>query len=108
MRPILRIAAIVLVFSACLRLSFANQKDDEAAALVTRANSLSDIRADGAPAFVLKAAVKLTNEDGSIVEGTYAEHWKSNEQWRKEFVVVDFQRTQIAVGAEGLDFRQFK
>jgi TonB family protein len=78
--------------------AFANQKEDEAKALVARAMSTSAIRDEGSPPFRLKANVKVTQEDGSTVEGTYTETWISNSQWRRETALGEFHRTQVVLG----------
>src|SRR5712692_3032027 len=56
---------------------FADKTDKarEAAALQDRAKQLSDIRAQGAPAFQLKATFRITKEDGSVADGRYTELW---------------------------------
>ena len=78
--------------------TFASKKDDEAAALVQRAQDLSDLRKDGSPPFRLKAKLTITYDDGSVVEGTYTEFWSSYSQWRKELVFGDLHRTDIVIG----------
>jgi TonB family protein len=80
------------------RSAFANKKSDEEAALLfAHARQLSDIRADGAPAFRLKLALKITDGKGTASEGTYTEVWVSRAQWRREIVLGDFHRTVVAL-----------
>lgn len=71
-------------------------KNREAAALVARAKQFSDIRAEGAPAFRLKISFKTFTDDGSASEGEYTEVWVSKTRWRREAVVGDFRKIQIA------------
>jgi hypothetical protein len=78
--------------------AFASKKDAEAAALLEHAKQLSDIRAEGAPAFRLKLSFKVIKEDGSALQGAYTEVWVSKSQWRRETVLGDFRRTQVAAG----------
>lgn len=74
-----------------------NKRDEEAAALIARAKQLSDIRAEGEPAFRLKISFKTIKDDGSASEGEYTEIWVSKTNWRRQVVAGDFRRTQIAV-----------
>jgi len=89
------LAFVIAVLCTC---AFANQKDDEAKALVQRAMNISAIREEGSPPFRLRANVKITQEDGSVVEGTYTETWVSNTLWRRETALGDFRRTQVVAG----------
>jgi TonB family protein len=76
----------------------ADKKDEEGKALLDRAVQLSDIRAEGAPAFRLKASFKVIKEDLSVTEGTYTEIWATPVQWRTETILGDFSRTVVANG----------
>jgi TonB family protein len=89
---------LALSIAALLSAASANEKDNEAKTLAQKASDLSDIRKEGAPPFRLKANLRITNDDGSVVEGVYTEFWISNAQWRKEMVLGDFRRTQVAMG----------
>lgn len=91
---------LVLNLASLLSAASANEKDkdNEAKALVQKASDLSDIRKEGAPPFRLKANLIFTNDDGSVVQGAYTQLWVSNAQWRKEMVLGDFRRTQVAMG----------
>jgi TonB family protein len=92
---VLFLAVTLLLFSST---PFASNKQSEAASLIERAKQLSDIRADGAPAFRLKLDFKATKKDGSVLEGTYTEVWGSKAQWRRETVAGDVRRTEVAEG----------
>ncbi len=89
---------LVLSLTVLVSTAFAAEKDAEAATLIEHAKQLSDIRAEGAPAFRLKLTFKIINENGSVSEGSYAESWVSKAQWRRESVLADFRRTQVASG----------
>jgi len=80
-------------------LAFAGKKEmeEEGRLLLDRAVQLSDIRAAGAPAFRLKADLKVIHE-GSIIEGTYTETWLSRGRWRKETTLGELHRTVVADG----------
>lgn len=93
-RSLFLLLALTLFVSTAL----AHEKHTEAAALIENAKQLSDIRAEGAPAFRLKVSLKIIQDDGSALEGAYTEDWVSKEQWRRETVLGDFRRTQIATG----------
>jgi TonB family protein len=88
----------MLTLALLVSTAFANKKDAEAAALIEHAKQLSDIRAEGAPAFRLKLSFKIIMGDGSVFDGTYTEIWISKAQWRRETVLGDFRRTQVAEG----------
>jgi TonB family protein len=90
---ILAIAVGSLVVSAS-----ASKRDAEATTLVEHAKQLSEIRSEGAPAFRLKASLRVFNQNGSTTEGEYIENWASIAQWRKEVAVGDFRRTEVAMG----------
>jgi TonB family protein len=85
---------VVLIAS----LGFAGKKEEEGTALLDRAKELSDIRAQGAQAFRLRASFKVIREDSTMSEGTYTETWVSPEQWRRETVLGDFRGTEVADG----------
>ena len=70
----LLLAATLGLFSST---SFAGNKQTEAAALIEHAKQLSDIRAEGAPAFRLRLDFKAIKRDGSVLAGTYTEVWVS-------------------------------
>lgn len=93
-----RTLILALSIAGFLSAASANDKNNEAKALVQKAIDISDIRKEGAPPFRLKASLRITNDDGSVIEGAYSESWVSKEQWRKEIVLGDFQRTQVAIG----------
>src|ERR1035438_9492609 len=89
------LAITVPLFSST---AFASNKKAEADSLIERAKALSDIRADGAPAFRLRLDFKAIKTDGSALEGTYTEVWASKDHWRRETVAGDLRRTEIAAG----------
>lgn len=95
MRYKILLAALMLLLAS---VAFANKKKDEAAALINRAKQLSDIRADGSPPFQLRAESKITEVDGSSVDGEYTEIWLSKAQWRRDIVFGNFRRTEVAAG----------
>jgi TonB family protein len=89
---------LLLTLSLLVSMASANEKDAEATALIEHAKQLSDIRAEGEPAFRLKVSFKIIQEDGSALEGVYTEDWVSKAQWRRETVLANFQRTRVAAG----------
>lgn len=76
----------------------ASNKEAEGNSLVSRSDQLSDIRAEGSPAFRLRLRFKIIKEDGSAVDGTYLETWVSKTQWRRETTLGDFRRAEVASG----------
>lgn len=93
-----RLLILSLLAPTLISVASASKKDDEAAALLRQTSNLSNIRREGSPSFRLKANITVINDDGSTVEGTYTEFWVTNAQWRKEVVLGDFHRTQVALG----------
>lgn len=89
---------LLLTLTLLVSVAFANEKEEEASALIERAKQLSDIRVDGAPAFRLKLSFKIIKEDGSVLDGAYTEDWVSKAQWHRETVLGSFRRTQVAMG----------
>lgn len=94
LRIFLLAAALPLFSSAAL----ASNKQIEAASLIEHAKQLSDIRADGAPAFRLRMNFRAVGKDGSVLVGAYTETWGSKTQWRRETTAGDFRRTEVATG----------
>jgi TonB family protein len=87
---------LLLILTLLVSKSVANEK--EVASLIERAKQLSDLRAEGAPAFRVKLNFKIFKEDGSALEGAYTEVWVSKAQWHRETTLGDFRRTQVAAG----------
>lgn len=79
---------------------FADNKGKEAAALIERAKHLSDLRAEGAPAFRLKSGFTITRDDGTKIEGVYTETWVSSKLWRREVASGDFRRIVVGKGTK--------
>lgn len=93
-RPLFLAFTLALLASS----TFASDQAEEAAPLIEHAKQLSDIRAEGAPPFRLKVDFKINRNNGPVVDGTYTEHWVSKAKWRRETVLGDFRRIQIATG----------
>ena len=93
-----RLFFLLLSLNLIVSTAFATKKDAEAAELIEHAKQLSDIRAEGAPAFRLKLSFKTIKEDGSVLEGAYTEVWVSKAQWRRQTVLGAFGRIQVAAG----------
>ena len=75
--------------------------DDQAGgglALLTRAQQLEDLRADGAVPFVLRAQIKATSGK-QRADGTYSLTWLDANRWHEELVLGGFRR--IRDGVEG-------
>jgi protein TonB len=86
----------VLIVALLSTGSFAQSKEQDSSSLIERAKQLSDIRAEGAPAFRLKANFKSTHDDGSTVEAVYTETWVSSRLWRSEVISGDLHQTEVA------------
>src|SRR5277367_4778453 len=94
---VLTVAFIVLRHTASLAQDPpAPDIQKRADALLEKARQLSNIRSPNAPAFRLKATFSFTGRDLETVEGTYTEVWISRSQWRREILVKDFHRIEVA------------
>lgn len=98
---ILRYSILALTVAGALIASAAadkNDKREDVPTMIERAKEHYDFRVDGAPSFRLKVAFKIAQENGSTADGTYSEVWVSRRQWRRETVLGDFRRTEVAAG----------
>ena len=92
----MRLLASVLAIILLSAFSVAESKSEQAAALIAHAKQLSDIRAEGSPAFHLKAVIKIVTDDGVVSPGTYEETWVSPEMWRTEISAGSLRQTEVA------------
>jgi TonB family protein len=92
------LSSLGLTLALFVSTAIADDTNAQATSLIQRAKQLSDIRAEGSPAYRLKLNIKVFRDDGSVMEGGYTEVWVSNKQWRRETVLGDFRRTEVAVG----------
>jgi hypothetical protein len=60
---------------------------------------LSDVRSVDGSSFQLHAKIRLAQDQGSEIEGSYSLVWASSAQWREEFVFPDF--NQVRVSGQG-------
>src|SRR5208337_4388559 len=98
-RPFRFLAATVCVLAFLLvRLAPAENRRKEAVQRLVVGSELSDIRADGALGFRLKASIKLSFPTGRVEEGVYSETWTSKAQWRRELTIGDFQHLEVVSG----------
>ena len=78
----------------CATVARCDSKQQRGERLVHDAIELSDIRADGASAFHIKATFK--SGAGSTTLGNYTQTWISREQWRQELEISSFRRLEVA------------
>lgn len=79
----------------CVAKSKKADTEKEANALIERARQLSNIRAEGNSAFVLKAEFRILRDPSHPVSGTYTEFWASPSLWRQEISAGDFHSTTV-------------
>lgn len=94
---------LVLLTAVSLSLStaFASKKEVEGASLIERAKQLSDIRAEGLSPFRLKLSFKVTTKkNGAALQGIYTETWASQTQWRRDTIIADSHRIEVAAGQQ--------
>jgi TonB family protein len=73
--------------------------DDKSAGkeLLEKAGKISDIRAEGAPAFRMEGSFRLVPKNGGKEsEGSFSEVWASKTRWRREFQTASFHEIEIA------------
>ena len=88
-------AAAVLVLS---NTASAEDKKEIGQRLLDNAQKISDIRADGSPAFRMEVKFKITsNSAPKETEGKYAEIWVSKAKWRREVETPSFHRLEVAL-----------
>ena len=91
MRYFVSILSLTLLTS----LSFSENKNQQAAALIDHAKQLSDIRAEGAPAFVLRAEFKILRDPAHPITGSHTEIWASQSLFRTETLAGDFTKIEV-------------
>ncbi len=77
--------------------------DDKAVGkeLIEKARKISDIRAEGAPAFRLEGSFRIIpRKGGKEIAGSYTEIWVSNRKWRREEQTGAFHRIEIGAGTK--------
>ena len=92
LRDGLKITLLLSFLTCCC---FAESKDKTAALLIERAKQLSDIRAEGSPAFLLKTEYKIVRDPDHPVVGTYSETWLSRSLSRTEVTAGEFHRIEV-------------
>ena len=80
--------------------SYSGSKADEAISLLRRAKELSDIHAEGAPAFVLKSRFRLMDGDKVVADGTYSENFVSKNKRRSELSVGRTKKVTVVSGSK--------
>jgi TonB family protein len=78
----------------CATVARCDSKQQRGERLVHDAIELSDIRAEGASTFHIKATFNYGA--GSTTLGNYTQTWISREQWRQEFEISSFRRIEVA------------
>jgi TonB family protein len=75
-----------------------DKKQQEAEALLAKARELSDIRAEGSPAFRLQARVRIVDSFQAELPGTYVLVWSSPRMWHEELVLPGYTELRVRVG----------
>lgn len=76
-----------------------DKKREEAAALLTQAAELSNLRSPESPPFRLRARAQISGRSKERADGSYLLVWASPEQWREEITFPGF--SQVRVVKEG-------
>jgi TonB family protein len=79
-----------------------NDKEEvDAQALLAKAKELSDIRAEGSPAFRLHASIDFPSAgDPKLGQGSYLEIWESPDHWRREVKGVGYEEVSVRAGSK--------
>jgi TonB family protein len=88
---------VVIAVLGATTIALGDNKKQEGGALLSRALEVSNIRADGASPFTLKATFRVV-DGSSRTGGTYSEVWISNDKWLREVVIGSSRRLEIANG----------
>jgi TonB family protein len=97
---VIRVLLTALALLALSRVASATDDKSAGKELIDKARRVSDIRADGAPAFRMEGTFKITPRNGGErTEGTYTEVWVSNRKWRREVQTSSFHRIAIRSNA---------
>lgn len=91
---VLRLIAIALTVMP-VYLHAAQNRDNDAAAWFQKASHKTNLRADGTPAFDLRAHISTSVASNSVVDGTYRLIWTSPSQWREEVHLPGYDRVRI-------------
>jgi Gram-negative bacterial TonB protein C-terminal len=95
LRMNLRIPLCVVCLATLSVVSFAQDIQTQAEAMMAHARQLSDIRSPNSPAFRLKATFSFVGADLETIQGTYTEVWASSSEWRRETVIGDVHHIEI-------------
>lgn len=90
----------VLVAGTLLLLTGVSSASDKAKGkeLIQKARELSDIHADGAPAFRLEGTFRIIpKKSRNEIEGRYTEIWVSKKKWRRELQTSSFRRVEVSI-----------
>lgn len=88
---------VVFAVLGAATIALGDNKKQEGGALYSHALELSNIRADGAPPFTLKATFQVV-DGSSVTSGTYSEIWISNDKWIREVAMGNSRRLEMANG----------
>jgi TonB family protein len=98
-----KMCAQMLIALGLLVLAGITAAEDKATGkeLIQKAREVSDIRADGAPAFRMEGTFRIIpKKGGKEIEGTYAEIWISRTKWRREAQTSSSQNVEIGAGSK--------
>ncbi len=102
-RPILKLALRCPFAIALLLLSGrarAETKQEIGERLLETAQKLSDIRAEGAPAFRMEAKFRIKSKSqAKDIDGKYSEIWVSKAKWHREVETPFFHRLEVGLSA---------
>lgn len=90
-----RILSITVCMVICASSALAESKNKEAASLIQHAKQLSDIRAEGSAAFILKGDFKILRDPDHPLTGSYTEIWASSSLLRVEVSAGDLHSTKV-------------
>jgi TonB family protein len=92
-RLVIRIMSLVLL---CPLVSFGDDTQSRAEAMLGRARAASDLRSEHGVPFRLRFEFSFVSEELETVHGTYTEWWISDHQWRRETISSESHRIEIS------------
>jgi hypothetical protein len=96
LRFLIAITLLVFVGSS----ASAESKQEIGQQLLDTAQKLSDIRAEGAPAFRMEGKFRITSKSpAKQTEGKYSEIWASKVKWHREVETPSFHRVEVGLSA---------
>lgn len=95
-RNVEMLLSIIVTLLLLAPITLADGNKEKGKQIVENAQKISDIRAEGAPAFRIEGNFKIVpKSSGKEIEGRYTEIWVSRTKWRREVETSSFHRLEV-------------